>query len=454
MNLDPDKQETSSEEDEPDAGENFSVADTVYYEGHSSDGSAVSVNAGSELLCTSHYRLIEAVGEGGVGVVYRAYDTDLHREIAIKILKQKFTGDKLAVRCFLEEAALMSQLVHPGIPPVYGIGTLDDNRPFYAMKLLDGRSLAAHLPVNSDEQRAELLGCFAKCCQTMAYVHSRGIVHLDLKPGNIMIADFGRVRVIDWGLARRLDSGDTVEQDCSRHCERKSRSSDVRGTPQYMAPEQARGEQVDARADVFSLGAILCEIVTGKAIYAEADSSDQLFRRAMQGATGNALRRLHQSKPEKWLHELLKRCLDPIPGNRPQDAQELAIAFARIQEMPLKLYESDMARFWELSPDLFCIADLDGYFRQVNANFLTVLGYTERELLTKPFLDFVHESDRAQTLDQVRNLGDGKDVIRFRNRYMAADGSVRLLEWTAKSVPEENLIFAVARDVSSPVGSI
>jgi serine/threonine-protein kinase len=145
--------------------------------------------------------------------------------------------------------------------------------------------------------------------------------------------------------------------------------------------------------------------------------------------------------------QLVKRCLDPNPDNRPQDAQEVATSLARLQQFSLELFESDMARFWELSPDLFCIADLDGYFRQVNSNFMRVLGYTQQELLCQPFINFVHPDDWDSTIAQMVKLNQGQDVIRFRNRYRTSHGELIQLEWTAKSVPDEKLIFAVARSV-------
>jgi len=129
-------------------------------------------------------------------------------------------------------------------------------------------------------------------------------------------------------------------------------------------------------------------------------------------------------------------------------ANELSIYL----ESLLKRAESDLERFFELSLDLFCIAGLDGYFRRVNSNFQRVLGHSERSLLSRPFMDFVHPDDRAQTISVMSQLQAGRPVVEFQNRYSASNGTWRRFEWTAKSIPDDNIIFAVARDVTNRVG--
>ncbi len=322
------------------------------------------------------------------------------------------------------------------------------------MKLLEGRSLAELIRLDEDADNG-LLSVAANICQTMAYAHSKGIVHLDLKPSNIMVGDYGRVRVIDWGLAQKLGSNDF---DRTAFTNREFLNSTVTlvdpqggavcGTPAYMSPEQARGEAVDERSDVFSLGAILCEILTGSPVYA-ANNARHLYRRAFRGSTAQAFLRLEQSECELWLISLVKRCLSIDPSERPENAGVLANELSHFQVSALELVESDMAKFFELSPDLFCIAGFDGCFRRVNSNFLRLTGRTQQELLSQPFLNFVHPEDRERTISVMGKLIDGLSVMRFRNRYVKHDGSLLKLEWTAKSVKPEGLIYAVARDVSS-----
>ncbi len=412
----------------------------------------------SEAGSTNSYRFLTAVGQGGMGTIYRAYDVALQREVAIKILRIEHRESPLAIERFVNESLIKGGLQHPGINPVYAIGRLQDGRPFQVMKLLYGKSLdQLLLPAHEGGGQCDLLGVMAQVAQAMAYVHSRGIVHLDLKPSNIMVGDFGRVSVIDWGLARRL--GTTFVERGALGKEREpvlaraatpgpAEGGLISGTPAYMAPEQARGEPVDARADVFSLGAILCEILTGSRVY-RGRSRLQLLHRAMVGATGQAMVGLAESEAELWLQGLVKRCLSADPRGRPSDARELSRELADLQDSTLRLAESDMVRFFELSPDLFCIAGFDGCFRRVNANFPRLLKYSQQELLSQPFLNFVVPEDREQTVRELGRLREGGRVERFRNRYRTGDGAVRLLEWTAKSVPVERLIFAVARDVTA-----
>jgi serine/threonine-protein kinase len=144
---------------------------------------------------------------------------------------------------------------------------------------------------------------------------------------------------------------------------------------------------------------------------------------------------------------LAKSCLDPDPVNRPRDGGAVDAVIQDFLSSGLRRLERDQIRFFELSLDLFCIAGLDGYFRQINANFSRVLGFAEGDLLSRPFVEFVHPEDEAATLEAVARLKDGQRVVGFANRYRRADGSYVRLEWSSRAVPEEGVIYAVARPV-------
>ncbi len=198
-------------------------------------------------LSGTRYTIREEIGRGGMGTVYLADDAVLDRPVALKVLDGE-PAQPEDLDLLLREARVMAGLEHPGLVPIHDAGVLPDGRVFYAMKRVEGSRLdefAATAPTLSDR-----LAVFRKICETVAFAHARGVVHRDLKPGNIMIGPFGEVLVLDWGVARR--SEDPAEP-----------GGTILGTRAYMAPEQAEGrnDRVDARADVYSLGVLLEELL-------------------------------------------------------------------------------------------------------------------------------------------------------------------------------------------------
>jgi serine/threonine protein kinase len=328
-------------------------------------------------LIAGRYELGPEIAHGGMGAVYRATDRVLGREVAVKLVRQDLVGTGLAAR-FLEEARITGRLQHPAIPPVHDLGQLPDGRPFLAMKLFRGRTLAAELAdraaqlaayesdddpaargLDLQEERAlregrrqslaeelrRLARVFEQVCQAVAYAHSQGVIHRDLKPANIMVAAFGEIQVMDWGLAKRLREPATAGQGAAPTGPGAAlaeggafgeadltRPGAVMGTVAYMPPEQARAErdQVDARADVFALGAILCQLLTGRPPYL-GQTAREVWQRAAAGDLTAALARLrdHASSPdvlEARLAGLAVRCLAPAPSGRPVHAGEVAVA--------------------------------------------------------------------------------------------------------------------------------
>ncbi|MBY0396674.1 MAG: serine/threonine protein kinase, partial [Thermoleophilia bacterium] len=211
------------------------------------------------------HELLDAVGAGGMGEVYRTRDLPLGRDLALKVLRPAFARDRAAERRFLREARITAGLQHPGIVPVHNLGRLADGRLFFTMKLVRGQTLHQLLR----DKAAGLLSVFERVCEAVGYAHGQGVIHRDLKPANIMVGAFGEVQVMDWGLANRghkpteeASAGLAADEDDS------TQAGTVMGTPAYMPPEQARGEPLDERADVFALGAILCETLTGEPPFA------------------------------------------------------------------------------------------------------------------------------------------------------------------------------------------
>ncbi len=288
--------------------------------------------ASTEVAGRANYRVEGELARGGMGVLLRGRDVDLGREVALKVLREDLASRPEIVQRFVEEAQIGGQLQHPGIVPVYELGLMADQRPFFAMKLVRGRTLADALQGVDRRGRRKLLDVFASVCQTIAYAHSRGVVHRDLKPGNVLIGGFGEVQVIDWGLAKVL--GTSVDELRARtELVATSRSSGagapsqfgaVMGTPAYMAPEQARGEteKIDERTDVFALGATLCEILTGNPPY--VGDAERTTVQAARAELDDARQRLEQCDADRELVELCRDCLTPQPELRPRSAEVVA----------------------------------------------------------------------------------------------------------------------------------
>jgi serine/threonine-protein kinase len=287
------------------------------------------------------YHLHGEIARGGIGVVLKGRDVDLGRDVAVKILREEHAGDADVVFRFIEEAQIGGQLQHPGIVPVYDLGTSGENRPYFAMKLVKGRTLAAMFEDrrSSPAERRRSLAVFESVCRTVAYAHARGVIHRDLKPSNVMVGAFGEVQVVDWGLAKvlgqesedrarvrrpRPEAQSVITTVRSGSSGSHSLVGSVMGTPAYMSPEQARGEieKVDTRGDVFALGAILCEILTGAPPYVGTDA--EIARQASRAELGGALRRLEDCDAHESLVDLCKACLAPQKQDRPKDAGEVA----------------------------------------------------------------------------------------------------------------------------------
>jgi serine/threonine-protein kinase len=270
-----------------------------------------------------------------MGVVLRGRDLDLGRELAVKVLLPEHRGDPDFQRRFTEEARIAGGLQHPGVVAIHELGWCTDGRPFFAMKLVEGRTLAHLLGARTTpaEDLPRFLGIFQQVCQTLAYAHARGVIHRDVKPSNIMVGGFGEVQVMDWGLAKLMtapadaESGHAGDSRCSAAMdEERSWAGSILGTPSYMAPEQARGEveRVDGRADVFGLGALLCEMLTGAPPFA-GDRGTGLVARSARGDLSDAFTRLDASGADAELVRLARDCLAPQVEDRPRDAGVVAV---------------------------------------------------------------------------------------------------------------------------------
>jgi serine/threonine-protein kinase len=191
---------------------------------------------------------------------------------------------------------------------------------------------------------------------------------------------------------------------------------------------------------------MLCEILTGQPPYIGNDLR-RLFVSAANAELHAAFERLDRCGEDPMLIRLAKSCLSADPHDRPPDAVHVALQISAFLETALRDAQADLTRFFDLSLDLFCIASFDGYFLRVNSNFSRVLGYPSSQLVSKAFMEFVHPDDRQPTVDAMGALMTGNPVIRFRNRYRNVAGEYVCFEWTAKSITDEKIVFAVAREI-------
>jgi tRNA A-37 threonylcarbamoyl transferase component Bud32 len=297
------------------------------------------------------YRVEGEITRGGMGRIVRIHDDAFDRPLAMKTLLARDPG--LEAR-FDREARITALLQHPGIPPVHARGLLDDGRPYFIMKLIQGSSLAELLKgrANPAAELPRFIGIFEQICQTVGYAHSRRVIHRDLKPANVMVGAFGEVQVLDWGLAKVLDQGGGEPGDAQAlACGLRqtvvpadATAAHTRlGTLPYISPEAARGEvdALDARADVFGLGGILCEILTGEPPFTGRD----YVEKALRGDLADTRARLGRSGADAELYALACRCLTPWKEYRLADGAAVASAVAAYQaELARRLRQAELDR--------------------------------------------------------------------------------------------------------------
>ncbi len=288
------------------------------------------------------YRIDGEIARGGMGAVLKGRDPDLGRDVALKVLREDFRDDADMVRRFVEEAQIGGQLQHPGIVPIYELGTMADRRPFFAMKLVKGHTLVQLLDARKGpaDDRPRFLSIFEAMAQTVAYAHARGVIHRDLKPSNVMVGSFGEVQVMDWGLAKVLPRGGLADEEAGQPAREEtviatarsgsdapglSRPGSAMGTPAYMAPSRrgARPTASTSGRTSSRLGSILCEVLTGDPAFL-GRSSGEILRKAALGDTADALARLDACAADAELIAIAKGCLAREAEDRPRHAGAVA----------------------------------------------------------------------------------------------------------------------------------
>ena len=281
----------------------------------------MTVEPGSELL---HYRIVEKIGEGGMGVVWKALDTTLDREVAIKVLPSLFAESPERLARFEREAKLLAALNHPNIAPIHGLHEADGTR-FLAMEFVEGEDLAQRLTRGAIPSQ-EALTTALQIAEAFEAAHERGIVHRDLKPANVRITTDGKIKVLDFGLARAFEtdpsSGDVSPTMSPTLTSAGTIAGMILGTAAYMSPEQARGHTADTRADVWALGGVLYEMLCGRAAFGGDTVSDTLASVLKLDPDWDAL----PSDTPHRIRRLLARCLQKDRKQRTHHVADVRIA--------------------------------------------------------------------------------------------------------------------------------
>jgi serine/threonine-protein kinase len=280
-----------------------------------------------------HLLLYKELARGGMGRIHPATDKNLLRHVALKRLDKSLASHPFYRDGFIAEAQITGQLEHPNIVPVHELALAENGVPYFTMKLVQGIPFNRWLadpsrPLGSTDRIEHGLDIFTKVCDAVAYAHHRGVIHRDLKPENIMIAGFGQVYVMDWGLSRL-----TMTRPASGSAAQMEAHGPV-GTPGYMAPEQARGnpDEMDERSDVFGLGAILYEIVSGTTPYGSDLDPDVAIPKAQDGKVTPIDEALAGIGISKRLRDIVTRAVAPDPAARYPSVVELqkdVVAFLR-----------------------------------------------------------------------------------------------------------------------------
>ncbi len=272
------------------------------------------------------YQIGRELARGGMGAIHEASDLRLSRTVAVKQLLSRSGHAEARLK---REALITAQLQHPAVVPVFDIGQLPDRGPFYAMKLVDGISLDRAIERASTlDARMALLPHVVTVVEAAAYAHSRGIVHRDLKPHNVLVGPFGETVIVDWGLAKEVQIADDAVTVDGSSDENLTKAGTVVGTPAYMAPEQAAGEVVDARADVYALGAMLYHVLAGRRPRA-APKAAQVVRDEHADRQPPLLE-IEPRLPID-LVTIVKRAMALSPANRYPTAGEMAADLRRFQ---------------------------------------------------------------------------------------------------------------------------
>ena len=262
----------------------------------------------------SHYKITEKIGEGGMGEVYRATDTKLNRDVALKVLPEAFAADRERMARFSREAQVLASLNHPNIASIYGLEDSEDKHAL-VLELVEGETLAERIQKGAIPLE-ESLKIALQIAEALEAAHEKGIIHRDLKPANVSVTPEGKVKILDFGLAKAL-AAEVPAADISDSPTRTDEMTSpgvILGTAPYMSPEQARGKVVDKRADIWAFGCVLYECLTGTQLFGGETTTDCIAKVLQKEPDWEAL---PEGTPQ-GIQRLLRRCLEKDAHERLQ----------------------------------------------------------------------------------------------------------------------------------------
>lgn len=329
-----------------------------------------------------HYLIVERIGAGGMGVVYRAYDEHLDRQVAIKVIRHRSTLDEHARKLLHKEALVLSKLNHPNIATIYDFDT-QQGLDFLVMEFVSGDTVSQRLSASALSEM-EVIALGAQIALALQEAHEHGIIHRDLKPANIAITGKGNAKVLDFGLAKMFDPtrGDLNAETLTQSVD----DAELAGTLPYMAPEQIMGAHVDTRTDIFAAGVVFYEMVTRQRAF-RGDTTPQVFASILHQAVPAP--RTINPRISSELERIIQKCTEKEPENRYQSAKELALDFKRLATLSAAVLSSKPQR---TRPSLRKSA--------ISAGLIAILGLVVLALLTRS------RSAQALTIHDTVVLGD------------------------------------------------